>query len=108
MKKETNFVGLLSNAIRFLHGQVTASRQSMTFVIKNEVTVQAGKSPVFQRDVARKRLAVNLVNSDKSGAFTKFVIDSIGLCVMKFAAHLTGNTHYVTCFIPSVHCYIFR
>jgi hypothetical protein len=60
-------------------------------VLKNEVTVEARKSPMFQR---HKLLAVYVVTLDNSAAFKKFAMETIGISSMKCAAHLTGNKHF--------------
>jgi len=65
--------------------------RSIMVVLKNEVTVEASKSPMFQRN---KRLAVDVVTSDNSAAFKKFAMETIGISSMKCAAHLTGNKHF--------------
>jgi hypothetical protein len=57
-------------------------------VLKNEVTVEAGKTNMFQR---QKRLAVDVATSDNSAAFKKFAVENLGMSSMKCAAHLTGT-----------------
>jgi hypothetical protein len=62
--------------------------QSILAVLKNEMTVEAGKTNMFQR---QKRLAVDVATSDNSAAFKKFAVENLGISSMKCAAHLTGT-----------------
>ncbi len=71
---------------------------------KNEIIVKGGKSVVFQCQT----LALHVATSDNSVALKKFAIESIGTSNMELKAHHTRNTHNVTCFFQSVHCYIAR